>query len=187
VIASRYRADMDASGPRLVAEQLTTARLILEPLRPEHAAEAHPVFDDQRLHTFTGGSPATLDELRARYTRQAVGRSADGSQDWLNWMLRERETGAVVGTVQATIQYFDALSAPEAEIAWAIGTGQQGRGLATEAASAMVSWLRQHGVPMFIAHVHPDHLASARVAEHLGLIATTTMVEGELRWISPIS
>ena len=48
-------------------------RLDLEPLRVDHAAEAVQAFDDDRLHTFTGGRPATEDELRDRYTRQAAG------------------------------------------------------------------------------------------------------------------
>ncbi len=65
-------------------QHLSSDRLDLEPLRPEHADEMAPLLDDAALHTFIGGVPATPDELRGRYTRQVVGRSPDGSQRWLN-------------------------------------------------------------------------------------------------------
>jgi hypothetical protein len=52
------------------------ARLVLEPLRLEHADEMAPLLDDSRLHTLTGGRPATLDELRETYAQQVAGRSA---------------------------------------------------------------------------------------------------------------
>jgi hypothetical protein len=73
---------LTAPWPR--AEALTTRRLALEPLRPEHARELAPVLDDPALHTFTGGEPASEAELYARYVRQAEGRSPDGTQGWLN-------------------------------------------------------------------------------------------------------
>jgi RimJ/RimL family protein N-acetyltransferase len=75
----------------MVAEQrdpvaLETPRLTLEPLRPTHAEEMAPLLADERLYTFTGGRPPTLDELRARYARQAAGRSPDGVERWCNWI-----------------------------------------------------------------------------------------------------
>ena len=63
---------------------LNGQRVRLEPLRVEHADELMPVLDDSMLHTYTGGEPADLAQLRARYRRQLVGRSPDGSQHWLN-------------------------------------------------------------------------------------------------------
>ena len=42
------------------------------------------VLADKRLYTFIGGGPPTLAELRARYRRLAVGRSADGTEEWHN-------------------------------------------------------------------------------------------------------
>ena len=48
--------------PRLPpSTALTTARMVLEPLRVEHATELAAVLDDPRLHEFTGGEPPTLD------------------------------------------------------------------------------------------------------------------------------
>jgi RimJ/RimL family protein N-acetyltransferase len=108
--------------------------------------------------------------------------SPGGSHGWLNWIVRERETQLAIGTVQATLQ--GAPGRLSAELAWVIGVAHQGRGYATEAASALVSWLRRHEVNAFAAHIHPEHGASEGVAVRIGLIATDGMLDGERRWTS---
>lgn len=163
-------------------QHLRSDRLDLEPLRPEHADEMAPLLDDLELHTFIGGEPATRDELMDRYTRQVVGRSPDGSQGWLNWVIRRRDSGQAVGTTQATISEQD--SGLTADIAWVIGASQQRRGYAQEAAKVMTQWLRHQGVDVVVAHVHPQHQASMAVARAVGLTPTDTVVDGELRWQS---
>ncbi len=154
-------------------------RVSLEPLRVEHADELAPVLGDPLLHNFIGGEPADPVQLRARYRRQVVGRSQDGSQRWLNWLVRGREDAQALGTVQATVtEQEDGLTA---EVAWVIGTAHQGQGYAREAAGLMVTWLRRQGVDTVVAHVHPQHEASMAVARAVGLAATTAMVDGEVR------
>jgi RimJ/RimL family protein N-acetyltransferase len=165
-----------SSPPDLVAEPVSTARLDLEPLRISHAAEAARAFADERLHTFTGGSPADEAALRERYIMQLRGSSADGSATWLNWMVRRRDTRELVGTVQATV------TAEAADVAWVVSVPHQGNGFAREAATAMTGWLRERGVRRFTAHIHPDHAASTAVAQSLGLSATDVVVGGEIRW-----
>ncbi|RLL70837.1 N-acetyltransferase [Streptomyces sp. Z26] len=171
---------------------MSTPRLLLEPLRVEHAREAAPVLDDVRLHTWTGGGPATPALLRDRYARLVAGRSPDGTRGWLNWMLRlrEREPGAhpppppygpLVGTVQATL-HRPADGGLEAALAWVVAVDHQGRGYARESALAMAARLREEGVTRLTAYVHPDHHASAGVARALGLTASGTVVDGEVRW-----
>jgi RimJ/RimL family protein N-acetyltransferase len=160
---------------------LGTARLRLEPLRVDHAEELAPVLDDPRLHEFTGGRPLGLDELRDRYARQVVGRSADGRERWLNWVVREHASGLAVGQVQATVTP----GPPEqAEMAWTIAVGFQGRGYVREAAAAVAGWLNQQGIDDVIAHIHPDHVASSGVAGSFGLSPTEKKVAGEVRWSS---
>lgn len=169
-----------ASWPR--AEPLATTRLRLEPLRAGHAEEAFAMLNDERLHRWTGDRPApSIDQLADRYRRQSAGRSADGTRGWLNWMLRRDADGQLVGTVQATL-HRPVPARLEAELAWVVGTEHQGNGYGREAAQAMVSSLRGHGVGIFAAHVHPEHTASNRIARALGLTPTDTVVGGELRW-----
>jgi RimJ/RimL family protein N-acetyltransferase len=164
------------------AEPIDTARLKLEPLRVEHAGEMADVLADPRLYEYVGGVPPSTVQLEARYARQLAGHSPDGRHGWLNWIVRERATGAAAGTVQATLTMVD--GRPEAETAWVIGSAHQRRGYATEAAGAMVEWLRGRSTRTIVAHIHPDHEASMRVARHLALAPTDIIECGERRWVS---
>jgi RimJ/RimL family protein N-acetyltransferase len=114
------------------AEIIETARLVLEPLRIEHAEPMAIVLADPQLHAFIGGAPAT-----------------DGLH---------------------------------AEIAWVIGTAWQRRSIATEATRALVEWLTRQPIHAVIAHIHPDHHASAAVATAAGLTPTAELHDGEIRW-----
>lgn len=169
----------------LVAGTIETRRLELVPLRVEHAAEMAGVLADPALHAFIGGEPDAPEALRARYRRLVAG-SPDPAVSWLNWVVRLREEGCLVGTVQATVAPAPAPApAPgglAAEVAWVVGVPWQGRGIATEAARALVDWLVSRSVREVVAHIHPDHGASAAVATAAGLAPTGTWHDGEIRW-----
>ncbi|MDP9463412.1 MAG: GNAT family N-acetyltransferase [Actinomycetota bacterium] len=166
------------SGLRRAAS-IATERLVLDPLRVEDADEMVTVLGDPALHEFTGGRPATLDELRVRYAALMRG-SGSATELWLNWVVRCTTDAAAVGTVQATVLNPD--SQPSALVAWTIGSPWQGRGYAGEAALGLVHWLKTHGVAPIVAHVHPDHKASAAVAAGAGLQVTSDVVDGETVW-----
>jgi RimJ/RimL family protein N-acetyltransferase len=160
-------------------ESTTTARLVLRPLTESDAEDMVGVLASPELYTFIGGEPPTLDALRERYARLAVGHSPDGLQEWVNWIARRAQDGVAVGTVQATV--LD--GGGRADVAWVVGADFQGRGYAVEAASALVAWLRERGVADIRAHIHPEHAASARVAERIGLAPTGGLDdEGEQIW-----
>ncbi|MGA8457881.1 MAG: GNAT family N-acetyltransferase [Streptosporangiaceae bacterium] len=160
------------------AEPVGTSRLILLPLRPEHAEEMAGVLADPALHAFIGGAPLSPPELRARYERLVAG-SPDPAVSWCNWVIRVRDPGCLAGTVQATIA---GASEPTAEVAWVVGTPWQGRGIATEAARALVAWLGRRHVQAVIAHIHPGHVPSAAAAAAAGLCPTDQWQDGERRW-----
>ncbi|HEY5031848.1 MAG TPA: GNAT family N-acetyltransferase [Actinomycetes bacterium] len=159
-----------------------TARLTVEPIEPATADELFALLDDSALHRFTGDAPLGRDELRARYARLASRRSADGAEVWGNWVLRERGTGLAVGTLQATLPAGGPVAGP-ALVAWVIGTVAQGRGLASEAASSLVSRLSTEGWRV-CADIHPGHAASQGVARRAGLLPTDEVVDGEIRYAS---
>ena len=155
---------------------------MLEPLRREHADELAPVLHDIALHRFIGGEPDSADELRARFERQAVGHSPDGTERWLNWVVRVRGTGQAVGTMQATVSGSERQAV--AVLAWVVGVPYQRQGFAQEAAGLVVSWLRSRGVSCVRARIHPAHEASMAVARAAGLLPTDVMEDGEVRWES---
>ncbi|WP_327001935.1 GNAT family N-acetyltransferase [Dactylosporangium sp. NBC_01737] len=158
---------------------ITTGRLVLTPLRASDADAMAGVLRDEALHEFTGGAPLGLIELRRRYERLEAG-SGDPDECWLNWIVRREADGEPIGTVQATVTRLD--GGWTAEIAWIIGVPWQGRGYAGEAATGLVRWLREQGVPVVTANIHPDHHASAGVAARAGLTATADLNDGERVW-----
>ena len=172
-----------------IGAPLTTPRLDLVPLRTEDADEMVSVLADARLYAFTGGAPPSREELAARYARQVVGRSADGTEAWHNWIIRRRPQGDAIGYVQATVS---TLGGP-ADIAWVIGVPWQGRGFATEAAAAVRDGVRGPGsatgddVTRVHAHIAPGHVASETVARRLGLTPTDVTHHGETRWLLTLS
>lgn len=161
------------------AETIGTRRLTLLPLAPGHAEEMAEVLADPRLHEFIGGVPLSSDRLRVRYERLVAGPEEPGVF-WCNWVVRLDSADRLAGTVQATV------TGERAEVAWVVGTAWQGQGLAKEAARGLVGWLHRKGVTTLVAHVHPEHLASAAVAAAVGLVPTAERQDGEIRWRSDI-
>lgn len=152
---------------------ITTDRLTLRPLQVEYAVPMAAVLSDPNLYTYTGGEPPTVEALEARYRRQLAGPGHAG-EEWLNWVVEH--DGELVGYVQATV------TGSTAEIAWVIGAAWQGRGFAKEAAQGLVTWLRARGTARIVAHIHPDHGASAAVATAVGLARTDVLEDGEYLW-----
>jgi RimJ/RimL family protein N-acetyltransferase len=154
---------------------LRTERLVLTPLRVSDAGDMVEVLAEESLYRFTGGGPLSMPELRARYRAQVAG-PPSGEQVWHNWIIRLDQTA--VGFVQATVT-----PATSADVAWVVGVEWQGRGIATEAARAMCRWLLGCGAGRLLAHIHPDHAASARVAIALGFQSTGNLdADGEMVW-----
>jgi RimJ/RimL family protein N-acetyltransferase len=148
-------------------------------MRPADADEMVGVLADPRLYSFISGGPPDRKSLRASYARQAAGQSADGTEEWHNWIVRLRPDGTAIGFVQATIVDAGAV----AGIAWLIGVPWQGRGFAVEAVRALVRWLDRRGVRKVVAHIRPDHHASGAVAARAGLESTDEFDEdGEQIW-----
>ncbi|NEA37423.1 GNAT family N-acetyltransferase [Streptomyces sp. SID13031] len=160
----------------MIATRFTTERSVLLPLRAEYSEAMAKVLADPELYAFTGGEPPTAEALAERYRRQVAGPGRPG-ESWLNWVISVTQYDELVGYVQATV------IGDEAEIAWVLGTAWQGHGYAKEAAVALVAWLQAHGAGRVVAHVHPEHLASAAVAAAAGLHRTDQLDDGEYLWV----
>lgn len=83
--------------------------------------------------------------------------------------------------VQATLPAGGPQAGP-AEVAWVVIRAAQGRGYAKEAARSLVALLQEAGWTV-VAHIHPGHVASQRVARAAGLSPSTDVHDGEVRWI----
>jgi len=67
---------------------LVTDRCTLEPQVEAHAAEMFLVLSDPAIYAFENEPPPSLQWLQARLRRLEARQSPDGSQRWLNWVLR---------------------------------------------------------------------------------------------------
>jgi RimJ/RimL family protein N-acetyltransferase len=156
---------------------LRTDRLDLLPMTQHFAPRMFKVLNDPSLYEFTGGSPpkdlATLADL---YKRWECRMSPNGSELWCNWALHLRMQDELIGHVQATVL-------PEsADLAWVVGSAWQRQGYATEAAESVFQLLLQSGVRKIRASIHPDHTASIKIAEALGMHLTTEFSGDERIW-----
>jgi RimJ/RimL family protein N-acetyltransferase len=135
------------------------------------------ILKDPLLYEFTGDTPpADVETLTRQYEFWEKHQSPDGSQLWLNWALRERQGGTLIGHAQATV------AAGNTEVAWVIGASRLNRGYASEAATGLVKWLLGFGVREIRASIHPEHEASIKVAERAGLLRTDVVSGGEVVW-----
>lgn len=160
-------------------------RVTLEPQTTVHADEMFVVLSDPAIYTYENAPPASLDRLRERFRKLESRRSGDGSQLWLNWVVRLR-AGGLIGYVQATV-----FPDQRALIAYEFASAFWGRGLAREAAEAMIDELIAHyGVFKFEAIAQGTNQRSLRLLERLGfepatadLLASHELEPGEvLRW-----
>jgi RimJ/RimL family protein N-acetyltransferase len=84
------------------------------------------------------------------------------------WIVEERESGQFVGDCGLTPQEVD--GATEIEVGYHVRASLQRQGFATEGAAAARAYARDVlGLDRLIALIHPDNVASQRVAEKIGL------------------
>lgn len=123
------------------------------------------VLRDPSIFEYLSGEPPTLEELERRYRFLAGGKSPDGSQQWLTWILRESSgAGSAVGFTQASIE-----EPLQFHVAYVIGRDHQRMGYAGEATRAMLDAVFQrYRVERAIIEVDVRNAASIRLAEALG-------------------
>lgn len=155
--------------------------LALRALTVDDAQVMTHVLGDPSLYAFTGGGPPTREELARRYAVQTRGGAADGSERWVNAVVVLGPLRRPIGYVQATVP----LAGGPAQVAWVVGRPWQGRGYAARAAGMLLDDLAADGVTTVTALIHPDHVASRRVAARVGMRPTDVVVDGETLWRGP--
>src|SRR5687768_1368282 len=143
---------------------ITTRRLVFEDLRESHAEKLWPVLADLRIYGFLDAEPpASLQALAERFRKLEQGRSDDGDEIWLNWLVQTTE-GTCIGFVQATI-----FADRSAAIAFVLGAEFWGQGYGSEAAGTMLRTLvENHPIRGVFATVDSRNVASERLLLRLG-------------------
>jgi ribosomal-protein-alanine N-acetyltransferase len=137
----------------------------LEPQVAGHAAELFAVLDDAEVFRYIDAvyRPVSEDALRRRLARLESRKSPDGTEHWLNWVVRNG-AGIVVGYVQATV-----FPAGTAEVAYVLGREHWRKGYGVAAVSAMLADLVEtYGVTRALATLDPDNAASLALLTRMG-------------------
>lgn len=147
---------------------IDTDRLTLRGHRREDFAECAALWADPAVTRHIGGRPSTAEEVWARLLRY-VGHWALLGFGY--WVVHEKSTGRFVGEVgfadfkRAIEPSFN--GAPEA--GWVLAPWAHGRGFATEAVRAAITWGSKHfGAGRIVCMIDPGNHASIRVAEKCG-------------------
>ena len=112
----------------------------LEPVRVAHAAEMFVLLGDLRIYEHLDRQlPASQQELEERYRRYETTFSPDGTERWLNWIIFPHESGACAGFMQASVN-----ADGTGDFGYILGPAYWGRGLAFDAASAVIQALHDH-------------------------------------------
>ena len=142
---------------------LQTASLTLEPQTAAHAQDMFIVLCDPRIYEFENAPPTSLAWLQARFTKLESRCSADGREQWLNWVIRVPDQG-LIGFVQATVH-----ANGSAGIAYELSSAYWGWGLAQQAVDLMIRELNAHyRVSHFRAVLKRANHRSARLLARLG-------------------
>jgi RimJ/RimL family protein N-acetyltransferase len=147
---------------------LETERLRLRGHTVDDFKNCAALWGDANVTRYIGGKPHTEEESWSRLLRYAG--------HWLflsfgYWVVEERETGDFIGEVGLS-DYKRAIEPPLGdipEVGWVLASGKHGKGYATEAVRTVLRWGHQRFESKEMAClIHPDNLASIRVAKKCG-------------------
>jgi RimJ/RimL family protein N-acetyltransferase len=153
----------------LSMKALAAGQLALEPLSQAHAEAMFAVLADPAIYRYLDyGPPPSVDRLRSDYARLEARRSPDGSQQWLNWVIRPQHAPPI-GYVQATVA-----ADRSAFVAYVLSRRYWGHGHARVAVATMLEHLgAAYAVEHFRATVERANERSIRLLEGLGFCIAT--------------
>ena len=148
----------------LDAMRTLTGRLCrLEPQVEDHALEMFDVLSDPAIYEFEGVPPPSVEALAAGYKRKESRLSPDGSEVWLNWVVR-LHSGPATGYVQASLTPTDL-----AYVGYEFSSRFWRQGIATDSLKTMLVELAQaYGVTSLVALLKAKNYRSLGLLRSLG-------------------
>ena len=155
--------------------RLETAVLILEPLEARHADALFPGLADARIYRWIAVRELPQREQeRARWQALESRLSPDGKFARLNWAVM-RVDGTYVGRFDVEVDQ----NSNATNVGFVLLPDSWGRGYATQALTALLDHLTQHGIRSFTATAASPNAASRRVLEKAGFEAVGMSTEEE--------
>jgi RimJ/RimL family protein N-acetyltransferase len=147
---------------------LETARLRLRPHRVEDFPQSARMWSDPKVTQYIRSTPFTAEETWSRLLRYI------GHWTLLRfgyWAIEQKETGTFVGEVGFADYRRDLVPSLEGmpEIGWGLVPDAHGKGFATEAVGAAITWGDSHfGKKRTACIIAPDNAPSIGVAVKCG-------------------
>jgi RimJ/RimL family protein N-acetyltransferase len=158
--------------------EVTTARLILTPIGPQHTADLVQLHADPNVAYWNAGVWTEADarrfavDMHERWTRDHVGK----------WIAHRRSDGALVGRGGLSLSVVD--EQLRLELGWALRDGMRSHGFATEIGAAGIRFgFDVLDSPEIVAYTEAHNRASRAVMERLDMrfvkiIRAPGLVEG---------
>jgi RimJ/RimL family protein N-acetyltransferase len=140
--------------------EIRTERLILRRPRLADLPAVVAACQDSEISRFIPFVPVPYSEADGRAFLDSVERA---------WEESDERTFAICGDDDLLIGAVTVRLHEEGTVGYWLAAGARGRGLMTEAVSAVVQWAREEqGIECLRLWTHPDNLASQAVAERTG-------------------
>lgn len=156
-----------------------TDRLTLRLMTLNDAAALYSYRSIPDVNTYTYTPVWTSMDEAIAHVQELLPKVNDPDSGFGKWMIVRKDTGAVIGDVFLN-------KTPEMtgtyEIGYIIHPDHAGQGFATEAARlALEIGFDTWGVHRIYARVDEEHVASARVCQHLGMRQEARLIENDKR------
>lgn len=152
-----------------VMRTLQSERLLLEPQLAIHAREMFGVLSDPAIYEYENAPPVSELALEERFRKLESRISPDGSERWLNWVVRLK-TGGLIGYVQATLE-----DTRRAWLAYELSSTYWGKGFGSEAVVTMVNELLNfYQAKQLCAVLKRNNSRSRHLLDKLGFVTGTS-------------
>ena len=169
----------------MTGPEIATERLVLEPLTLEDAEALFAYRSLPEVYRYQTWAPTGVSDARA-FIQELEPVEFDTPGTWFQLGIRERESGRLVGDLG--VHFLE--DGRRVEIGFTLDPAFQGRGLATEAVTALLDHLfGALGKDRVVASADPRNVASVRLLERIGMdreeyIPEAFVLRGE--WVDDI-
>lgn len=149
-------------------EPIRTERLALRPTGEHDVDALHARRNDPTTAAFQSWETPYPRERAAELVAAMVDHDGIPPDDgWFQIAVDDAATGEPLGDLALHLTFGGRC----AEVGYTLAPGARGRGVATEAVDALVDWVvGELGASRISAMMHPDNVASIRVAERIGMV-----------------
>jgi ribosomal-protein-alanine N-acetyltransferase len=160
---------------------LETERLTLRPLVLEDAAALYSIYSDPETMKFMGHAPDSVAQERNNIQSHLIHHYEKYNVGL--WATLLKENNQLIG--RCGLMHKQIEGVPEVELSYLLGRKYWGNGFATEAAKAILQYgFTKCGLGRIVAVIHPQNVASIRVAEKIGMKYGREVMYGEFGMVA---